>query len=148
MNLSKECLSLKWQLMWFVSQADQSSTQSSVRYLHKTSSWAYSYGFDGADWNGEFSWKMICVCASRWLLKVHVGRFPPWKIRSNWKLQNLSPATENGKKKYYSNKKWSRWWVLDEVFAKFCQNQGIHHQYSVHRTSQQNGVFERKNYTL
>ncbi|CAA7027778.1 unnamed protein product [Microthlaspi erraticum] len=34
------------------------------------------------------------------------------------------------------------------VFDKFCESQGIHHQYSAPRTPQQNGVVERKNRTL
>ncbi|KAG7547174.1 Zinc finger CCHC-type [Arabidopsis suecica] len=36
----------------------------------------------------------------------------------------------------------------NEVFEKFCQSQGIRHQYSAPRTPQQNGVVERKNRTL
>ncbi|KAG7544170.1 Zinc finger CCHC-type [Arabidopsis thaliana x Arabidopsis arenosa] len=36
----------------------------------------------------------------------------------------------------------------NEIFEKFCQSQGIRHQYSVPRTPQQNGVVERKNRTL
>ena len=36
----------------------------------------------------------------------------------------------------------------NETFEKFCQAQGIRHQYSAPRTPQQNGVVERKNRTL
>lgn len=36
----------------------------------------------------------------------------------------------------------------NEAFEKFCQNQGIRHQYSAPRTPQQNGNGERKIRTL
>lgn len=36
----------------------------------------------------------------------------------------------------------------NDAFEKFCQTQGIRHQYSAPRTPQQNGIVERKNRTL
>lgn len=36
----------------------------------------------------------------------------------------------------------------NEEFEKFCNTQGIRHQYSTPRTPQQNGIIERKNKTL
>ena len=36
----------------------------------------------------------------------------------------------------------------NEVFFEFCNEHGIHHEFSAPKTPQKNGVFEHKNWTL
>ena len=57
---------------------------------------------------------------------------------------------ENFAKRVQKEKKWSDHGTEfeNELFKTFCNENGISHTFSSHRTPQQNGVVERKNRTL